>query len=73
MSSTTFRIIFNANQIDSSIYPEASMYSKDSIVVDADNKYVIPSGKEEIKLYVDGDYKVYRNVLAITPYYYNEG
>jgi hypothetical protein len=73
MSETTYRIIFNESDIDIKKYPEASMSSKDSIVVESDNGYVIPSGKEEIKLYVNGDYKVYRNVLAITPYYYNEG
>jgi len=70
MTQTTFEIIFNANQIDSSIYPEASMTSKNSIVVDADNRYAITSGKDEVKLSINGQIKTYSNVWAVCPYFY---
>ena len=69
----TFEIIFNEIQIDKNNYPEASMYSKNSIVVDADSRYVIPSGKDQVKLSIKGEFKVYTNVWAVCPYVYNEG
>lgn len=69
----TFEIIFNANQIDHKQYPEASMYSKNSIVVDSDRRYVIPSGKDQVKISIDGEFKVYTNVFAVCPYVYKEG
>lgn len=72
MSQTTFEIIFN-DKIDSSIYPEASIFSKNSIVVDADNRYAIPCGDKKIKLSINGEFKTYSNVWAVCPYYYDEG
>lgn len=71
MSQTTFEIIFN-DKIDASMYPEASMTSKNAIIVDADNKYAIASGKDEIKLFINAQIKTYSNVWAVCPYYYDE-
>ena len=72
MSETTFEIIFLANEIDTSMYKEASMVSKNSIVVDADNRFAIPCGKEQVKISIKGEYKIYSNVFAVCPYYYND-
>ena len=72
MSRTTFEIIFLANEIDASIYKEASMSSKNSIIVDADNRFAIPCGKEQVKICIKGEYKIYSNVFAVCPYYYND-
>ena len=70
MSKTTFEIIFDCNEMDTSIYPERTMFSKNSIVIDADNRHIIPSGKEEVKILVNGQYKVYKNVFSVCPYVY---
>lgn len=72
MNQTTFQIIFNAPSVDTSVYPEASMSSKNSIVVDADDKYTIPCGDGEVKLYINGKFKTYSNVWAVCPYCYDE-
>lgn len=69
----TFEIIFETNQIDHKQYPEASMYSKNSIVVDSDRRFVIPSGDGKVKLSIKGEFKVYTNVFAVCPYVYNDG
>ena len=69
---TTFEILFN-DIIDINNYPEATMYTKTSIVVDSDNRYVICKGKEQIKLEIKGESKIYSNVWAVAPYVYNEG
>ncbi len=69
----TFEIIFNEVKIDHTLYPEASMHSKNSIVVDADSRYVIPSGDGKVKLSIKGEFKLYTNVWAVCPYVYNEG
>lgn len=73
MNQTTFEILFDAPSIDHSLYPEASMISKNSIVVDADNGYVLPCGDREVKLRINGEFKIYTNVWAVCPYWYNEG
>jgi len=67
---TTFEIIFDAPSIDTSVYPEATMTSKNSIVVDADSKYAIPCGNGQVKLSINGEFKVYNNVWAVCPYVY---
>lgn len=72
MSRTTFEIIFNCNEMDTSIYPERTMYSKNSIVVDSDNRYAIPSGKDEVKIFIKGELKTYSNVFAVCSYYYQD-
>ena len=73
MSQTTFEIIFDAPSIDVSIYPEASMFSKNSIIVDADSRCAIPCGDGKVKLSIKGEFKTYSNVWAVCPYYYAEG
>lgn len=72
MSQTTFEIIFDAPSIDVSAYPEATMFSKNSIVVDADRKYAIPCGDGKVKLSINGDFKTYSNVWAVCPYVYDD-
>jgi hypothetical protein len=69
----TYQINFLTNEIDENLYPEASMFGKSCIVVDVDNNHIIPSGKDEIKLLINGEYKTYTNVFSIQPYVYNEG
>jgi len=69
----TFEIIFDASEIDSKLYPECTMFGKNSIVVDSDRRYVIPSGDGKVKLSINGEFKVYTNVFAVAPYVYNEG
>jgi len=69
---TTFEILFN-DIIDDKNYPEATMYTRTSIVVDADTRYVICKGKGQISLQIKGEPKVYSNVWAVAPYVYNEG
>lgn len=69
---TTFEIIFNEN-IDHQYYPEASLFSKNSIIVDADSRHAIPKGKEQIALQIKGEFKTYSNVFSVCPYVYDEG
>jgi len=69
---TTFEIIFDCNELDLSMYAEASMISKNSIVVDADSRYAIPCGNGQVRLSINGQFKLYDNVWAVAPYVYND-
>lgn len=66
-----YEIIFY-NPINGKKYPEAVLYGKNCIVVEAIS-HIIISGKNEITLSVDGKVIVYKNVWAIRPYHYEEG
>ena len=66
----TFEIIFNANEIDSNLYPECTMFGKNSIVVDSDRRYIIPSAEDTVKIFIKGELKTYTNVFAVAPYVY---
>jgi hypothetical protein len=68
----TFEIIFDAPSVDVSIYPERTMQSNNSIVVDSTSRHIIPVGKNEVMLKIDKEYKTYRNVFSVCPYVYNE-
>ena len=70
---TTFEIIFDTNEIDATIYPECIMFGKNSIVIDADKRYVIPRGEGKVSVFIDGELKTYENVWAVCPYVYREG
>ena len=66
----TFEIIFDAPEIDSKLYPECTMFSKNSIVVDSDRRYVIPYAEDTVKIFINGELKTYTNVFAVAPYVY---
>ena len=67
------QIRFNSN-IDKSLYPEASMTSTNSIVIDSDSDKVLMGDEVgQICVYMGNDRKVYNHVAYVQPYYYNEG
>ena len=69
----TYEIIFCAPSIDASQYPERTMHTKNSIIVDCTGRHIIPCGVDQVKLSIDGEFKTYYNVFSVSPYHYNEG
>ena len=67
-----YEIVFTKS-VDNKDFPEASMYSHNSIVVDEDKPQIYMTGIGCVKLSVDGRDMIYNNVLYIKPYYYDEG
>lgn len=68
----TYEITFKS-KIDLKDYPEASMHTSDSIVVDVFSPIITLVGIKCIELRVYQDERItYSNVESVQPFYYND-